>query len=299
MTYIIENVNVLNDDKTYTKASFLIEHDKIATRLTSVNKLTYLRMDASSFIMTPTYVFFDQQLPENKPFQEVKQYYLSHFINKGCTVMLTTVSIDYESEFHQKMKWKLSQLNTSPIDFFIAVKIPVRLLTPSFIRKCKKEKIPAIFVTITNRKELENVPWGWIREALFPYNCPLIPILDTEPQERKAVESTWKKIMISEKLPALSEEIIAQQPISRSNLAKIGIFPLKANLLHGAELSYNMYMVEPESAQVEELDMFQYHNHRLVITVHKGNLIRVSDKTYFRSGFGEQVKVTKPSFYSF
>ncbi|WP_147533781.1 hypothetical protein [Bacillus marasmi] len=298
MTYIIENVHVL-DNKTFTKAAFLIKQDKIASRLTSVKKLTYMRMDASSFIMTPTYVFFDQQLPENKPFQEVKQYFLNRFILKGCTTILTTASIEYESDFYQQMKRKLAHLNTSPIDFFVAVKIPVRLLTPSFIRICKKEKIPAIFVRIKNREELGTIPWGWIREALFPYNCPIIPVFEVEQKERLAVSEAWKKITVSEKLPSFSDEIKARQPIPRTDLAKIGIFPVKANLLHGAELSYNMYMMEPESVQVEELDMFHYHSHRLVITVHKGSIIRAADKTHFRSGFGEQVKVTKPSFYSF
>lgn len=297
MTYIIENAYVL-DDKTISKAAFLIKQDKIASRLASVKRLTHMRMDTSSFIMTPTYVFLEHQLPENKPFQEVKQHYLDHFINKGCTVILTTASIDYESQFHQQMKLKQSQLCTSPIDYSVAVKIPIRLLSPSLIRKCKKVKVPAIFVSIKNRDELTSAPWGWIREALFPYNCPLIPIFDVDPSEHKQLRDAWKKITTKEKLPSICDELKEQQPIPKCDLAKMGIFPIKANLLQGGEISYNMYMMDPESMRVDELDMFHYYNHRLVITVHRGNLIRTAGKTHFRSGFGEEVKVTKPSFYS-
>lgn len=297
MTYVIENANVL-DDKTFSKAAFLIKQNKIASRLTSANRLTHMRMDASSFIMTPTYVFLEHQLPENVPFTETKQFYLDRFINKGCTVILTTATMEYESQFHHQMKRKRTQLNTSPIDYIVAVKIPVRLLTPSLIRKCKKEKVPAIFVEITNRDELNTVPWGWVREAMFPYNCPLIPVFNVETSEYKQTREAWKKVIAIEKLPSICDELKMQQPISKCDLAKMGIYPIKANLLQGGELSYNMYMMEPEGSNVEELDMFLYHYHRLVITVHRGNVIRVASMTQFHSGFGEQVMVTKPSYYS-
>ena len=59
-------------------------------------------------------------------------------------------------------------LISSPIDFIIGVRIPVRLITPSFIRKCKREKVPAIFVELEDLDELEDIPWGWVRDALFP-----------------------------------------------------------------------------------------------------------------------------------
>jgi hypothetical protein len=298
MTYIIENANVL-DDRTITTTSFLIRKNKIASVLPSVKRLTHMRMDAKSFIMTPTYVFYDQQISDELPFQELKQYFLEKFIKMGCTTLLTTVDIEYESQFSLHLKRKQTLLNTSPIDYIIAVKIPVRMLTPSFIRKCKMEKIPAIFVVIQNPSELLSVPWGWLRDALFPYNCPLIPIFNIQTKkELKQANDNWCRITTNEKIPSLKYELQASIPISKQHLAKMGIYPIKSSLLHGGELSYNMYLMENESRQVEEMDLFHYHNHRLVITMHKGKMIRAGEKTLFRSGFGELVKVKIPSFYS-
>ncbi|MGJ7919989.1 hypothetical protein [Neobacillus sp. LXY-4] len=298
MTYIIENANVLNE-QTVNTTSFLVKQDKIASVLPSVNKLSYMRMDANSFIMTPTYTMFDPQLPENKSFQELKQYFLEEFIKKGCTTFLTTANIEFEAEFSLKIKRKQAMLNTSPIDYIIAVKIPVRLLTPSFIRKCKKEKIPAIFVEIEKWSEIVSVPWGWIKEALFPYNCPLIPVfsLKSANEMHQAIDN-WRKITTNEKIPSLKNEIPVSQPMTKQDLAKIGIYPLKSNLLQGGELSYNMYLMDSKSKQVEQMDLFHYHNHRLVITMHKGKVIRAGEKVVFRSGFGEKVTIKMPSFYT-
>ncbi|MDF2902589.1 MAG: hypothetical protein K0S25_227 [Bacillus sp. (in: firmicutes)] len=297
MTYIIENANVLSE-QNITTTSFLVKHDRITSVLSSIKKLTHMRMDAEPFIMTPTYVFFDQQISEDRPFQETRQYFLEQFIKKGCTTILTTVDIQYENDFSLKMKRKQTNLNTCPIDYIIAARIPVRLLTPSFIRKCKKERIPAIFVEIEDVTELYMVPWGWVREALFPYNCPLIPIFTKdEGKAKQQLINTWRKITQTEKIPSLADEISEHQPIPKQILAKIGIYPLKSNLLHGGELSYNFYLMDHEKRQISELEMFHYHNHRLVVTMHKGHIIRAGEKAMFRSGFGEQVMINKPSFY--
>lgn len=48
---------------------------------------------------------------------------------------------------------------------------------------------------------------------------------------------------------------------------------------------------------IEELDLFHYHNHRLLVTVHKGNVIRAGSNVFYRPGFGEEVTVKTPSYY--
>lgn len=298
MTYIIENANVLKE-REITKTTFLIKQDRIASVLSSSKRLIHMRMDAEPFIMTPTFVFFDPKIPEDKPFQEMKGYFLEHFIKNGCTTILTTADIQFESEFSLKMKRKQSSLNTSPIDYIIAAKVPVRLLKPSFIRKCKRAKIPAVFVEIENPKELLSIPWGWVRGSLFPYNCPLIPIFKTNnPKLQQQASQIWGRIVTDEKIPSLSTEISEKKPILRQTLAKIGIFPLKANLLQGGEVSYNLYLKDPENKQVEEFELFHYHSHRLVVTMHKGKIIRAGENVRFRSGFGEQVLINIPSLYT-
>ena len=52
--------------------------------------------------------------------------------------------------------------------------------------------------------------------------------------------------MEKEKIPALCEEVEEDQPLSISHLNKIGLYPQKASLMHGTELSYNLYLKSRE-----------------------------------------------------
>jgi hypothetical protein len=299
MGYIIENATILKDSKI-TKCSLLIEENYIAAaREGQFKRLKFIRMNTEAFIMTPTFVQLDSALPLNTSFQEQKKYIIEQFIMKGCTTVFTYATITYEHELNNKLKEMKTALISSPIDFIIGVKIPVRLVTPSFMRKCKKEKVPAIFIEVCDIEDLKEIPWSWIRESLFPYNSPLIPIISNgQKKEAKNVMSKWKVIMEKEKIPAVYEEVEENQPLSISQLNKIGLYPQKASLMHGTELSYNLYLKGREIKNVDEVSLFHYHNDRLVITVHKGKIIRAGDEVLYKPGSGEYVKVKTPSFFS-
>jgi hypothetical protein len=298
MGYIIENANILKE-KELTKSSLLIEGNYIAGKAEHIQHNKLIKMNAESYIMTPSYVLLDTRVPLNTPFQEFRKYIVENFLLKGCTTLFTYSSITYENEFTEKIKETKTALISSPIDFLIGVKIPLRLLTPSFIRKCKKEKIPAIFVDVDDLNELTSVPWGWIREALFPYNCPLVPLISTDlKKEARRALSKWKDIMENEKIPAVLEELKEHQPLSVTVLNKIGLYPHKASLLHGAEVSYNLYLKAKEIINVDEVELFHYHSDRLLVTVNKGKVIRAGEEVLFKPGYGEYVRVRTPSYFA-
>ncbi|MCM3692838.1 hypothetical protein [Neobacillus niacini] len=298
MEYIIENANILKE-KELTKSSLLIKGSNIAAKFAQIQYKKLMRMNAEPFIMTPSYVLLDSSIPLNASYQEFRKYMIENFLLKGCTTLLTYIPISYESELTKKINETKTALMSSPIDFLISVKIPLRLLTPSFIRKCKKERVPAIFIDVDDFGELTNIPWGWIREALFPYNCPLVPIISNEgKKEARSVVSKWKGIMENEKIPALYEELIENQPLSNKVLNKIGLFPQKASLLHGAEVSYNLYLKAREIMNVDEAALFLYHSNRLVVTVNKGKVIRAGKEVLFKPGYGEYVRVRTPSYFA-
>ncbi len=296
--YIIEYANILKN-KQLTACSLLIDEDRIARIESCFNHYRLMKMNVDPFIMTPTYVLFNSKIPLNESFPELKKYLIEHFLLKGCTTLFTYVDVSYENKLTEKISEMKTALISSPIDFVIAVKIPVRLLTPSLIRSCKKEKIPAIFVELDNQGELEKIPWGWIREALFPYNCPLIPLISfSQKKEARDVLSKWKGIMVKEKIPAIYEEIEEKQPLPVTVLNKVGLFPQKASLMQGAELSYNLYVKGREINNVDEVKLFHYHGDRLVVTVHKGKIVRSGNQVLFKPGFGKNVEVRTPSYFS-
>ncbi|SDM45390.1 hypothetical protein [Bacillus sp. OK048] len=298
MGYIIENANILKETKL-TKSSLLIKGNQIVAKQNHIRHNKFMKMNADSFIMTPSYVLLDTKIPLNTSFQEFRKYMIENFLLKGCTTFITSISISYESELEDKIKETKTRLINSSIDFLICVTIPLRMLTPSFIRKCKKVRVPAIFIEIVDLDELSKIPWGWIREALFPYNCPLVPIISNElKKEARRAMSKWKVIMENGKIPSILEELTENQPISIKVLNKLGLYPQKASLLHGSEVSYNLFLKAREILNVDEVGLFHYHSDRLVVTVNKGKVVRAGEEVLFKPGFGEYVRVRTPSYFA-
>ncbi|NHC39105.1 hypothetical protein G6549_03940 [Bacillus sp. MM2020_1] len=296
--YIIENANLLKDKQLKT-CSLLISKNRIAKIDSHFSHYQLIKMNAGPYIMTPTYVLFNSTIPQMKSFQELKKCLIKEFLMKGCTTIFTYVNVSYENELTTKITALKTALFSSPIDYLIGVRIPIRLITQSFIRKCKKEKIPAIFVDMQNVHELEKIPWGWIREAMFPFNSPLIPIISSvQKKEVKSVLSKWNSIMKRENIPALYEEIEENHPLTIPVLNKIGLYPQKASLMSGTEVSYNLYSKTNEIMNIDELNLFHYHSNRLMVTVHKGTVVRAGENVIFKPGNGEFVRVRTPSFFS-
>lgn len=218
MTYIISNANLLTNGNLQ-KTSLLVKKSQVVSVKKTFNKFQFMQMDLGSYLMTPSYVFFDPNLPANQPFPAMKEYFINHFILKGCTTVLTLVSISYEYELKKKVKRMKAMLAGSPIDYSLGVKLPLNLLTANLIRQCKKERIPALFIEITNMDELSTIPWGWIREAMFPYNSPLIPVFQSDcTRERNQAKIIWSQLMKQEKISFIDHELTEHEPLSLSVL---------------------------------------------------------------------------------
>jgi hypothetical protein len=303
MTYIIDNANILKDDELIV-ASLLIKQNKIAYMSKHFKKYLFTRMNAEPYIMTPTYVLFDSlNEMKSQSFEESKKYFLQHFIKQGCTTVLTYVDVKYESEISQKLKTIKTKLLNSPIDYIIGVKVPLKLITPSFIRYCKREKIPAIFIDLDQEDQLSEVPWGWIRESLFPYNSPLIPIFSNHNLDDKQCSRLlheWKSILKEQKINHFDAPLAEGIPLNTNALSQLGIFPFKSSIIQGGEVSYNLYLRNREIKKIDTSSLFQYHKDKLLITVHKGMVIRAAEtELVYRPGFGEHVAVKMPSFFSY
>lgn len=299
MTYIIENAHVLKG-QAISSTSLLVEGERIISARPSFNQYNYMRMDTDAYIMTPTHVLFDPNLPLTGPFKERKDYFLKNFLLRGSTIVLTAVKVHFERELDMRLKKAKSDLIDSPIDYVIGISIPARLLNPVFVRKCKKAKIPAFFLEIGDMKELDRIPWGWVKEAMFPYNSPIIPVFpDCKNKKEKQLQlNVWAERMKREGIPAVYEELAELSPIPRAILKKIGIIPAKSNLHSGGELSYNLYQKNNVTAKLDENGLFSTCSHLLAVTVDKGKVIRAGCEVYYRPGKGENVIINTPGFFT-
>lgn len=296
MQYIIENIHLLKRQRV-KKTSILIEDNRVELMRDTFHSYQYMRMDGSPYMMTPTTVMLDNYVTRILSYTQQKQYIEENLIKKGCTTLLFYLEVNRERELPLQVKKMKNPLLNCAIDYVAGVKIPLKLLSPSFIRGCKREKIPVIFIEVEDIKALYQVPWGWIKEALFPYNAPLVPIfLTKDPQEKKIAQNMWSILMRDVKIPSIPHEINEGIAIDYHDLVKMGIYPFKGNVYQGGEVTYNLFAMDDSIINIEENDLFHYHYDRIQMTIHKGKCIRAGDKVFYRPGFGELLEVKVPSF---
>ncbi|MGE6258831.1 hypothetical protein ACQKCU_13155 [Heyndrickxia sporothermodurans] len=293
--YIIDQANVYSEEKQeYKKISFFIKNNIVHSVRPLYSKTRLIKMDVSPFVMTPTHVMLDTNIP-CESFQSLKQYSIKNYLLKGCHTIITPFSIQYESQFDEELHRKRIALLNSPVDYVIALKAPIEKITPQMIRKCKKEKIAIILLEIKDIHSIQQIAWSWIREAMFPYNPILVPIIsDYDASKKKVILKKWNEILDQDKVPRTIEEIHEKRPISIKNLKKFGLYPKRGDLNIGGEINYNLYF---KNKKVAEQNPIHYDSDRLAIMIHKGRVTTTIGQAVFRPGFGEEILIRRTSLF--
>ncbi|GAA0347661.1 hypothetical protein GCM10008967_42520 [Bacillus carboniphilus] len=292
MAYLLKGVNYAAGGNV-GKYSFFIQNNKIASVRENFRFANCMYSDLSDYAMGPTHVMADLSFP-NLKFHEYKHYIISEFLLKGCTTLLVPFRLEFEYKWEEQLNKIRNQLVGSPIDYCLAVRIPFRLLTPSLIRKCRREKISTVFVELTEETNLYYKQWGWIRDALFPYPVTLVPLpLMEEKRKRREILDEWTHILDEEGIPHLDTPISSFAPLSKEVITQLGIYPQKGFLHVGGEVSYNLYHLPKD----ENKNSILYDSNRLCITVDKGNVIRAGEQVWYRSGAGNEIPIRVPRFF--
>ncbi|MFC0271614.1 hypothetical protein ACFFIX_09110 [Metabacillus herbersteinensis] len=293
MSYIIDRTNVLKQSG-FEKTSLLIKENRIEFIQPSMERFKFMKMDMSSYLLSPGFVMIDFSLNSSFNFSTFKGYMIEKLMSKGCTTVITVVPVDDEKELSSKLKKRRQLMINSSIDYYLGVRIPLKALTPSLIRACKRQKISLIFVEYDNELELSTLAWGWIRDAMFSTPVTLAPIWSGRDASlyRKGKQNViWKKIMNSNKISAILDTLKEHQPIQKEKLMKIGIYPEKGEIRIGGQVDYNVYDYQQICSKVEQKPFVDYDNHIPMITVHKGELIKVQSTFHFKPGFGHECLV--------
>ncbi|MGV3465788.1 MAG: hypothetical protein ACO1OT_10900 [Heyndrickxia sp.] len=290
--YIIEKANIEMENMEKT-ASILIKDNKIYSIKDSFKRNNYVRMNLSEFIMTPTHVMLDLN-PLPSGFQEMKKYITENFLLKGTGTIINTFTIQFENQFEDELRKKRTSFLNSPIDYVIAARLPLEKLSTTIIRKCKRNKIPIIFVELKNIEDLYQKPWGWIKESMFPYNPVLVPIFSAGQKTKKNVLKIWNEILDKEKISHVFDEIPEKTPIEVKYLKKFGVYPKRGDLSIGSEINYNLYF---KADKVDEHAPFHYDKDRLAVMVQKGLITTSCNEVTYRPGFGEELRIERTSLF--
>ncbi|TYS18932.1 hypothetical protein FZC78_05390 [Rossellomorea vietnamensis] len=296
MAYIIENVPCIEYDRR-RDITMLIQDNRIRSINSNFKRYTIPRMNVSPFLMSPVHVMADLELPDFLKFDHFKSYFTTEFIMKGCTTLVTSFSIDYQSELKANLRRLRTSLLSSPIDYVIVLRCKARLITPELIRCLKRNKIPAVFIEFSTEEDLRNIAWGWVKEALYGYPLVFCPLISSEIDKRKRdrLVNSWQEILSDQGIPHIQSPISTKKPMPLQILKKIGIFPLKGNFMVGGEISYNLYE-SPASEIVAHCQSFLYDNHMLLLTVNKGKVLMSNGRCFFQPGIGEELIIKNPGY---
>ena len=296
MAYIIEDVPCIEYDRR-RNISMLVKDNEIRSINSNYKRYTFPRMNISPFLMSPVHVMADLELPDFLEFSHFKSYFTAEFIQRGCTTLITSFSIDYLSQFEGSLSQRRTSLLSSPIDYCLVLKCRTKLMTPDLIRQLKRNNIPAVFIEFTTVEELEEIAWGWIKQTLFGYPivfCPVIPS-EIDKRGRAKLVKAWQELLKKEGIPHIDSPLPPKKPLPLQFLKKIGIYPLKGNFRVGGEISYNLYQ-SPASEIVDDCQSFLYDNHMLILTVNKGKVLMSNGKCFFQPGIGEELIIKTPGY---
>lgn len=299
MNYLIEHANVLKENKI-EQCSIVVKDTIIDYISNSTKRFKFMRMDLSNYLLTPGHVMMNYSFSTNLPFKDFKETMQQSYLKKGCTTLVVICDVVHERELSKMVEKTKHYMMNSPIDFYIGIKTPLKNITPSFIRACKRLKIPLVIVEIDHEQDLMGMPWGWIREAFYPYFLPLVP--KWKERGKKVFNGNrhidlWARIMADHGIPTIHtcpEEAI---PLSKEYLKKIGIYPAKGDIRINGALDYNLYELNELSYSLEEKPMLDFEKHLPKITMHKGKFMKINSDVFFYPGFGKECKVNLPGHF--
>lgn len=292
MPYIIDNVQMY-EMNGYRKCSILIEGNEFRRIENTLRKLLHMRMNGNPYILTPENIFLDDSLHNVQSFTQFKKVIKEKFLLKGCTTFISVVDVKFEREIVKKINEQRNKLLNTPIDFLIALRVPLKKLTPTFIRCCKRLKIPLVIVKIDCLHELDQTPWGWIRDALFPQQIAIFPEFDPD-ISLHSFQKKWSTIMSNHKLLSDVSCPREHEPLSKDVLMKIGLYPERGTVRTGAKVNYNLYNYSDEIEIVEQNRPVDYDNHIPEVIVHNGAVLKAGEQIFFHPGAGQEITSLQP-----
>lgn len=284
MPYIVEHLS-LYENGMLKKTNLVVKGQVIHARDVSVKRMKYVRLNMDRQIMIAAETIFGNL----ESWEQQGMHYAKECLSKGATTVIFPVSLDYEKKLDLRLDQARKSLMTFPLDYVLILRIPLSLVRPSLLRRCKQLRIPALLVAFHSTEELDSVAWSWMREAVFPYKLVLVP----EYLDGSCEPSRWEECMIKEKFPYLPQAVL-YEPLPKDSLKKLGIFPYRGIIRHDGDISYNV--IEENRLECLIPDKKTYDDY-IQYTVFHNRVIRAGDRFFLDEGPGEELRITVPGYF--
>ncbi|WP_338776781.1 hypothetical protein [Metabacillus sp. FJAT-52054] len=292
MAYIIDQVTLWNEGKM-RRVSISVEKNRFRLIRDDLKRSLYPRMNLEEYIMTPGYIFLDT-MEEGHSFSAYKQH-MTGLTAKGCTAIISAVSVSRKRELEDKVKKRRQLLVNSSADYYLAVTCPLKALTPTLIFELKKQGIAILFAEISSDLPFTQFNWQMLRDSLYLNSITIIPVWKSE--EPKA-EKQWYQFMKKIGIPVLPHALAPLKPLPAADLMKLGIYPEKGLIRPDGDVDYNLYRKTCLSDSVETIPLLDYDSHIPTITIHRGRVVKALDRIFFHPGRGEERHISIRSSFA-
>ncbi|MCT8138904.1 hypothetical protein H1D32_15005 [Anaerobacillus sp. CMMVII] len=241
MSYIIENT-LTNLYGVEHKNSYIIEGSKVIYSSKHLSKYRHFRVNTNQFVLTPGYIMIDFGILTIDDFQGFKDG-MKHLQTIGCTTLITACDVQVEDQIDRELKRAKHALINSSIDYLLGVKIPLKKLTPTLVRKCCKYKVPILFTEINAPEDIHTIQWQWIRNELFPYQIMIVPIwnISAPAWKLRKLKSDWDDVLTKNKILTQQDSPSEHTPLPKQFLFNIGLYPMKGSLQVGTDADYLLF----------------------------------------------------------
>ncbi|WLR53085.1 hypothetical protein LC040_09420 [Bacillus tianshenii] len=292
MSYIIENGWVQKENKK-VKRNFIIQSGKVASIEKRISKRSLVRMDVSSYVISPGRIYFDVnhiQTSDTSAFKERQRT----LIKQGCTTQLVPFRVRYVKDIPTALRRAEHMMINSSIDYVLGVCLPFHKISPKLFRLCRRYHIPFIVTDVETNTNLQRAKWGWWKEANFPNPIPIYPVWKIEDEKELIIkQKEWSTHFNEHRLPTVCHCVNEDKFIQGKALEQIGLYPEKGDLLIGSDVDYILY-----TRLVDENANLHYDRNIPSIVVLRGKLLKAGDELLLRPGYGKRIDVTMTRRFS-
>lgn len=281
MKYILENVKKIENNHL-KRISFLVEDSQISYVNQQMKRLKYLRINTDGFYLKSGFIMNDFSLGQETNFFRFKER-IKRLINKGCTTVVTYSEITSERQFAECLRKTRHNMINSSIDYVIGIKVQSKIVSPSLIRKCHREKIAIILIEFDSFEQLENIIWQRVKEVMLTYQPVIVPMIK---ESESSIENQWKKLAISQKIPTYIPFPSSHKNFDKNLCKLIGLYPKKGELLVGSDVDYILYKEDQHSSELQPS-----------IVVLRGKVLKVDNQVHYHPGYGREVKIKVPGHF--
>ncbi len=282
MKYILDSVDKVEEGSVINRTYF-IHGKKIKYVNEKMDKLRFPRLNANGFTLTPGYIMNDFTITEKLGWEVYKERMLK-LIKLGCTTVVIYCDVPYEKQLLSKLNTARHRMINSSIDYVVGVSTTIKALSPSFIRRCKRERVPIILLKVNDLSDLSKIAWPRIKEAMLSYSLLIIPTWDhlsLRKKESHLLRKEWSYISEFNRIPTCLDFPEEYTPFSKNLLKRTGIYPQKGEMVVGSDVDYNLFLKENECNVPE-------------VVVAKGKILKAGQEVFLKPGYGKEMKVDIP-----